>query len=228
MRQRHRHRVAAAERQFAGEQFIGHHAQAVEIGPGVDLLAARLLRAHVGRGPEGIAGGRDAHAAETARDAEVGQARALLAVEQHVVRLHVAMHDALRMRETQGRGDRAQHGRDRLLAPGDRGMAQVAVRQVGHRVVRRTVAGATDFVDADDVRMFEAGDGARLVLEAHRHLVGAAAAEMHDLDRDRAIQRQLRREIHGRHAAFAKATLDTVAVDLRECAHGRMFLGPSL
>jgi hypothetical protein len=86
------------------------------------------------------------------------------------------------MREAQRHRDLAQYRRDRLLAPGDRGMAEVAIRQIGHRVIRRAVLRAADFVDADDVRMFQARDRARFMLEAHRHLVAAAAAEMHDLE----------------------------------------------
>ena len=81
-----------------GEHLVGHDAERVEIAPAVDLLAGRLLGAHVGRRPDGHAlpgAARAALAGHRARDAEVREQRASGGlVEQHVLGLHVAVHHA--------------------------------------------------------------------------------------------------------------------------------------
>ena len=90
--------VGPGERRPPGEHLVGDDAERVEIAPAVDLLAGGLLRAHVagrahrdalaGAGAAGLAGHR-------AGDAEVGQQRPSgRRLDQHVLRLHVAVHHA--------------------------------------------------------------------------------------------------------------------------------------
>ena len=96
--ERDRHRRLGVERQRAGEQLVEHDPDRVEVGARVDRVALRLLgrevlrRAHdrAGLGHVGGAG---------ARDPEVGDLRAPLVVDDHVVGLDVAVHDPAPVRE---------------------------------------------------------------------------------------------------------------------------------
>src|SRR5690606_11887867 len=190
---------------------------AVEVGAMVHLFAARLLRCHVGGAAHGQAGHGHAGAVAAAQgDAEIGQQRPVGFVEQHVLGLDVAMHDAARMGIGQRRQQRAQDLADLLRIAGEVALADMAARQVGHRIPGQAVGGAAHFVDADDVRMLQPRDRARLVLEAApAHLIGQRL-RAHQLDRDLAPQRHLRAEVHGRHPAFADHARQTVAGDVRQ------------
>ena len=95
-------------------------------------------------------------------------------------------------------------------------LAEMAAGEVGHGVPRQPGAGPPDLVDADDVRVLEPGDGARLVLEAAAaDLVGQRLGQ-HHLDRDFALQRLLLAQVHGRHAAVAEHARQPVAGNLRQ------------
>ena len=99
---------AAGEGRLAGQHLVGHGTERVHIAPGADVaLAHRLLGRHVGRRAEGHAGLGHATAAgllHGERDAEVGdEGRAVL--QQDVLRLDVAVDDALAVGVVEGRGD---------------------------------------------------------------------------------------------------------------------------
>ena len=90
-----------AERRRAGEHLVADDAERVDVAAAVELaLADRLLGRHVRRRAHGDAGDGEPRVARGgARDAEVGDhGAARRAVEQDVVGLHVAMHDAARVR----------------------------------------------------------------------------------------------------------------------------------
>ena len=223
VRDRHRERVRAGVRQFAHEHFVGDHADAVEIGTAVELLPARLFRAHVARRSERAPGIRHAMAlVARERDAEVGQQRPVGLVEQDVLGLHVAMHDVLRVRVGERLRDRAHDARDLGRLRAQVAMREVAVRQVRHRVVQQTAARAPDLVDRDDVRMIQARDGARLALEAFGQLLRHRVLVREHLQRHLALQRQLDREVDLGHAAFAETAHDAVARDLRDARAERV------
>ena len=96
------------ERQHPGHQLVEHHAEAVDVGPGVDVEPARLglLRAHVGRGADGDAElGREGRVGQPPLDrlgdAEVDDGGDRLPVghpDQDVAGLEVAVDDALLVR----------------------------------------------------------------------------------------------------------------------------------
>ena len=81
-----------------GQQLVEDHADRVEVGGGADRVALRLLGGEVLRGAHDRARQRHVRGAG-ARDAEVGDARAALLVEDHVVRLQVAVDHAAAVRE---------------------------------------------------------------------------------------------------------------------------------
>ena len=216
MLQRHRQGVAGAVRQAASEHFPAQHAEAVEVGAAVHLQPARLFRRHVGGAADREPGRRQPRVATAPQgDAEVREQRTFVLVEQHVLGLDVAMHDAADMRVVQGIQQVAQdRGHARLVAA-QVALGQVPARQVRHRIERQPVLGAADLVDADDVRMLQARDGARLVLEAAAaDFVGERFGE-HHLQRDLAPQRHLFGEVDGRHPAVPDDAQQAMARDLR-------------
>ena len=94
----HRERVGAVERRKADERLVQQNADRVDVAAAVDELAHRLLGRHVVRRAHRAAARREPPMKARRRDAEVGDQRVAVLVEQHVVRLHVAMHDAAAMR----------------------------------------------------------------------------------------------------------------------------------
>src|SRR5690606_37259413 len=83
-----------------------------------------------------------------------------------------------------------------------------------------------DFVDADDVGMVEAGDRARLVLEAAPADLVAERFGEHDLDRHFAAERKLLAHVDRGHAARPDDAHQAIAGDLRQprvrAAHARI------
>ena len=97
-------KLSPRERQLAGEQLVEDDAERVDVGALADRLALRLLGRDVVGGAEHGAGLRHALAdVERARDPEVGHLRGAVAVQQHVLRLHVAVHEPVRVRERERR-----------------------------------------------------------------------------------------------------------------------------
>ena len=94
------HAVArlGAERRPAGTHRVEHAAQAEQVAPLIDRLAAGLLRRHVLRRAGDDAGLRQAGVVGRAGEAEIGQLHPLDAVgQQDVGRLHVAVNQPLGM-----------------------------------------------------------------------------------------------------------------------------------
>ncbi len=99
--------AVAAERPLAGQHLVEDHAQAVDVAAGVDVvrLAARLFGRHVGRRAHDLAVRRHRLAVGVALgEAEVGDVRPALAVEEDVRRLDVAVDDAVVVGVLQGVG----------------------------------------------------------------------------------------------------------------------------
>ena len=209
-------RAGAGERRLAGEHLVGHGAERVHVAPGADLaLAHRLLGRHVGRRAERHPGLRHAVAAGLLHgegDAEVGdQGGAVL--EQDVLRLDVAMDDALAVGVVERGGDlprepeRLVH-RELPLAgqPG----AQRFAGDVRHDVVEQAV-GLARVDQSEDVRVLEVGGDLDLGQEA---LAAEDGGELgvQDLDGDLAAVLEVLGEIDGGHAALAQLALEAVAV----------------
>ena len=123
MLRHHRPRAVAAERRLAREHLVDHAGEAVDITRGAQLfIAARLLRTHVLRRPDGKTDFRHTvlGIATGARHAEVGQDGVAVG-EQDVLGLHVAMHESLAVREVEAGPDllcdakRVLHGKLRVF-----------------------------------------------------------------------------------------------------------------
>jgi hypothetical protein len=87
--------VLAVERALAGEDFVEHEAERVDVAPRRDLVAGELLGRHVGgrAGADGFAG--------SAREAEVGDADLPRAVDHHVGGLEIAVNHVALVRRGQ-------------------------------------------------------------------------------------------------------------------------------
>jgi hypothetical protein len=220
-------RVRARVGQAAGQQLVGEHAHAVQVGAAIDGFAARLLGRHVAAAADRQPGGGDAAAVGIALegDAEVGEQRPVGVVEQHVLGLDVAVHDAARVRVLERGQQRAQHLDDAALVVGEVALAEVAAGEVGQHVIEQALRRAPDLVDADDARVLELGDRVRLLLEARLALLVGEGLGRHHLDRHLPVQRHLHAQVHIGHAALANAADHPITGDLRHVAaeQGRQF-----
>ncbi len=107
------HLPIAGERPLASEQFVEDHAQAVDIGPAIDLMrfAARLFRRQIGRRAQQFTFERHRRFVGLALgQAEVHQVRPAVGVELNVRRLHVAVYHAVLVGVIECLG----HARDQL------------------------------------------------------------------------------------------------------------------
>ena len=99
--------VASRERRVAGEQLVEHAAERVDVGAGVDPLAADLLGRDVVEGPDEGAGRGDAGArVDLAGEPEVGEVGVLAgarALDEDVARLDVAVDEPARVRGVERR-----------------------------------------------------------------------------------------------------------------------------
>ena len=163
-RAHHRVRVLALEWRLAGERVVERAAQRIDVCAEVDLLAAALLgRDVVGRAPDLV------RVALHRREAEVHQlGRAVLGVE-HVLGLHVAVHESL----LGSKGERIHelladaHHANRIEAAGIR-LHVLVERPAGHQLHRdvRHALLLSEGVYLGDVRMVEPRGRLRLALEA--------------------------------------------------------------
>ena len=205
-------RLLARERDGAREHLVEHDADRVEIGGGADRAAARLLGGEVlGRADDRSDLGHLAGAG--ARDAEVGDLAAAILADEHVVRLDVAMDDAVAVREPDGGQDLAcvvhgdRHGQ-RALA--DDQLLEGRPLQVLHGDVRGALGLAT-VVDRHDVRVGEACGVLGLAAEALDEAGVGRVAVVEDLDRNAATQVLILGQVHRGHAAGAEAAQHEIA-----------------
>ena len=121
----HRDGRVTGERRFTREDFVEHAAQRVDVGAGVDLLSAGLLRRQILRRADHR--GRLRHAVgigQCARDAEVHHLHRAGLADHDVGGLHVTVNDAVLMAEVQGLAGVGDHldrpfGRHRALGVHD-------------------------------------------------------------------------------------------------------------
>ena len=165
--------AVALEHDRAGQRAEQHAAERVDVGPRVDLDAARLLGRHVvGRAHreagarQVLLGGRDGLG-----QPEVGQERvlgAVLARDEDVAGLDVAVHEAVPVRLVERAGD-LRDDADRPLGLERRSASRIAPQvgalDVAHRHVEQPVllAGVEDL---DGVRVVDRGRQPALALEA--------------------------------------------------------------
>ena len=220
VRVRDRETVVALVRRLAGQCLEADGAERIQIGAAVDIAAARLLGTHVVAGTDADAGIGDARGlADGTCDAEVGQHRIAVRVEQHVARRDVAMHEAALVGETERARDSCDHAQHFAFADAVAdAMQEIAVRQMLHREVVQLFVGDADVVDGDDVRMRERSQRARFLHEAARERRVGNHRRVHHLQRDFALERCLYCQEHRGHAAGTDFSLDQITRNLDHAA----------
>ena len=196
---------AAGERGLAGQQFVHHRSEPIHVRRRRELagLARGLFGGDVARGAEhGDRACDRAFPLDQFGQAEIGEMRLAVAVDQYIVGLDVPVQDAALMRVV----DRARqpcqqppdatrrHGRAAGF-PGQR----AARNQLHAEKVPAFVF--ADFVDRDDVRMVEARRGGGLGVETLDEILRCELALRDHLEGDFAIQAQLPRAPDDAHAA---------------------------
>ncbi len=210
---RHPDLAVGVERDLADQHLVEDDAERVDVGALVDAVAHRLLGGDVVGGAEDAAGRRHPVLLELARDPEVGQLRPPLGVDQHVLRLDVAVDDVARVGDGEAAGDLDRVG-ERFLRVERADPADPLLQRLAFDVLEDDVGVAAVLAGVDhgdDVGVGELGHRPRLLAEA-LELVGLLGhLAVHHLDRDVAVERLVARQVDGRHAAAAELRLQAVA-----------------
>src|SRR5262249_17947583 len=194
-------------------QKVKRHAQAVDVGPGIDAVAIKgLLRSEVVGGAEDrsrIVLAREVVAliVEESREAEVEDLDCTGAVEQDVARFDVAVHQPLVVGVLQPEARlkdvvAGAEGGERALLPDDF-LQAIPLNVLHDEVVQLAVA--IDIVDLDDVGMIEDRDGARLALEALDDPGVLRLGAGKHLQGDASLETDMLAQEDGAHAALGKA-----------------------
>ena len=203
-------------RRHAGQHLVGETAQGVDVGPAVELPLPRgLLGAHVLRRAYGDPALRQAVSpggGERERDPEIGQQR-LTVLEEHVLRLQVAMNHALAVRVIERLRQRLcqrDGPLDRQLPLPVEQCAQRLAGHVGHDVIEPPLHRA-GVVQRQDVRVLEMR-GEPDLLQESLGTDDRRDFRADDLDRDFTVVLAVPREVDGGHAAPPELPLEIVAI----------------
>ena len=197
---------------FAHEHLVQHDAERIDVAARIRGAASHELGREIGdRAEELLSGGGVGRRGP--RETEVADLDAPVFGEQHVLGLHVAVHDSCAVcgRES---GEHGVHDRDRLryrepllfaqqLAEGD-------PRQVLHHQIRQ-LAVLTLVEDVDDVGVRESRGGARLLDESALEGRIVAQVRVHHLERDAALEAQIGGDIDRRHPTSRDSCTNSVA-----------------
>ena len=166
-------------------------------------------------------------------DAEVRDLHPALLVEQDVLRLDVAVDDALLVRVLERLAD-GRHDHQRLLRRQLPRLQQLPQAHAVHKLHQQVIeaVGLAEVIDGDDVGMVEPGQGLRLAREP----LGKARVFLllagQDLERHKAVEPRLARLIDHAHAAAAQAfenfQLRELAGDLLQRRRGFRLGGTTL
>ena len=200
-------------RQVAGRHLIEHDAERIQVAARVGIEPLRLLGRNIVHRADGLAAALLADIFQRG-DTEIRHLDHVVIRDHDVLRLDVAVNDAVRMRVLERFCDlrgiaqrllRAEHAalREALLE-------RHALDELHDDILR--VAAVPHVIHRDDVRLREHGDGVCLRLKAVfqlgilRHLI------TQDLDGDIAVQLMAHGLINDRHAAAADDLQDLVAI----------------
>ncbi len=101
VRTHHLPHIARLERRTAGEALVQQARQGVDVGGRAAAAAAEPFGGHVGARADNQSGARHIRLTAAVRDAEVDQISEVVGREQHVLRLDVAVHEAVAVRSVQ-------------------------------------------------------------------------------------------------------------------------------
>ena len=160
---------------------------------------------------------------ERARDAEVRDLRAAVTVQQHVLRLHVPVDEAVLVGERERTGD-VDGDLERLAHletsfADDELLEVLAVDVLEDDVLAAFFLAPVDH--RDDARVLELRHGARLALEALDEVVVFVVLLVQDLQRHVALEERVVSPVDAGHAAVADDLLQLVSSCDRLSDHGR-------
>ena len=215
------HRRFADVRLLAGEHLVHHDADRVYVAAGIGDAAGDEFGGEVGDGAEQrLPGGRVR--ARRASESEVAELDSAVVGEQHVLWLHVAVHDARLVRGGEPRQHRV-HDVDRLLG----GEALVVLQQVAQRDARQVLhdqvrhVGVLTLVEhVHDVGMGQTRGRPGLLHESGLERVVVGEVAVHDLQRHPTLEPQVGREVHGGHAAASDPRAHLIATVDQTADHG--------
>ena len=224
-----------AEWRMPAQHLVQRDAEAELIGARVARLAPVLLGCHVQRRTEHVARHRHRYAQQARRirrsrrclphlvlllvhaagEPEVGDLNATVVANQHVLRLEVAMHDADLVRGDQAAASRYEQLDD--LAPAELVRVQPLAQRLTAHILHReedVTFHAADVVDHDDVGVRQPRHCLCLTQQPRAALERVGTPAWADqLDRDRAIELGIVREVDHAHAAFGHRLADHIATE---------------
>ena len=191
-------------------------------------MAADLLGAEVARRSDEEPRARDADVVDEACDAEVGElrvpgaARKVRGLEEHVRRLHVAVHDAALVDDVQRLGEIGEQPRGIRWA--DRAEPQrvaevVAVDELHHEVLPARCRVVRGVVEPHEGAVRDAREQRGLGLAA-LGVVDALRRLGEHLHGHRPAEREVDAPVHAGHAAAADEAVEAVAVTERGTREG--------
>jgi hypothetical protein len=224
---RHAHRGIAPEWQPPGDKLVENDPDRVEVRRGADRSALGLLGRQVVDAAEDRAVLGEVGCAR-AGYSEVGQLQPVRAVDDRVMGLQVAVHDAHAVDLAGG----AQHLHDEVDRARElerRFIPDDGLERAPRDVLHRDVVGARELaavVDRHDVLVRQACCARRLAPEALYELLIPGEPRVQELDGDLAVQAEVLGAIHACGSALAKLLAEPVAaVDdaraFRDADHAR-------
>ena len=202
------HRIISGEGWIPGRELVQHHTQRVQVHPVIDLLAGCLLRGQVQHGTDERSLGREARCNRVGQPKVHDLGRAV-GEAHHILRLEIAMDDAVAVGVLQGSTDLAGIGDD--LADFCRGLVvQGVTLDQFHHDEGRTIR-LSSIVHSDDVGLVELGRGSCLVQQA-RPALGVQASLVQNLDGDVALKQDVVGAIDDAHATPAQFGVEPVAL----------------
>ena len=194
-----------------GQAFEDHRGEGVAVGGGYGFISADDLWGEVGDRAHQPAGGGDTRRAAGSGQPEVAEVGVVRVADEHVLGLHVAVHEPGGVRCIERVADLAQQ------SEGAAGVQGALAHQLGegrashqpHRQVEAVLRLAR-LVHRDDMGVLQRGLQPALAPEASGELRIVAQAARDQLERDLPAVLEVPGAVHGPHAAATENALDSV------------------
>ena len=203
----------ALERQLAGQHFVHHHAERVQVGAVVDLAALGLLRRDIVHRADGLLHHAGLLRGSERGNAEIGQLCRAVPQNDNVLRLHVLMDDATRVCVHERAGNLL--GEENGLLPRQMALAlQIllegdALDQFHNDIIRAVLA--ADVEHGNNIVVAQLGNGARLNGEPLADIRVLRELLFEHLECHIAPENGIPRPVNDRHAADADDFFNLIA-----------------